>query len=392
MDKMYSTQAAAEFLKISVRTLRRWVKSGKLSRSVAGDIHFGGGDMFSVTDLKKALLIDNDPDEKSNLPSGNAGDIINYERNYMTDKEQIQRKMLKVTVPCDKLSGMPFTYTAEEYAKIISENIKLGCIEQSETKTSPKVVTPFWLENLEGYTDLKPLGALHREILFAFISAHEQGYRYVTFIMLLNSMTGNEANRVYREQFEAFASAIEKLQKTAIKIDLTRLFEAMPNYRKNYKGSACLSGYLLPCTVVVEKINGQMTLAIKLIDESPLMTVAKIKNQLISYETAPLKIANQNNTPRGLVIKNWLLRRIELIKQRRKRKLSPTILFDTFYEECGLAEASRSAKRYARKFFFDALDNFKAAGTIEDYSIEYEGNKLRAITISAKKTASTEQN
>lgn len=294
------------------------------------------------------------------------------------NKNQIQNRMTKLRVPCDKMSRLPFTFTAEEFIDIVTNNRELGCLEDDK-----KTVTPYWLAQCTEYTNLKPLDAFHREVFFVLISAYEQGYRNVSFSMAIDVMTGDKKSRVHKEQFEAIESAVRTLQNTSITVDLSALFKAMPNYRKNYKGSAHLTGYLLPCHIVDAELNGQRTIVIELIAESPLMTVAKIKKQFFTYDIAPLKIPNQNNTRLGLTVKNWLLRRVMLSK---KRGLSKKILFDSFYENCGLEKASRSTKQNARKFLFDTLDAFKAEGTIDGYDVERgTNNAYQSILLLLKK-------
>lgn len=302
----------------------------------------------------------------------------------MTEKKsaQIQRRMNKLVVPCDKLSSLPFTLSAEEYHDAIN-GAEMGCLEKKATKNKPPVITPFWLEQAAECTDLKPLEPFHREVLFACISAYEQGYNYVTFSMALDALSGGEEKRhIYDEQLAAIKAAVKKLRNVSITVDLAPLFKGMPKYRKNHVGKATLTGYLLPCNVLEVELNGQKTIAVELIAESPLMTVAKVKRQLIDYEVVPLQIPNQNNTPRVITIKNWLLRRIKLSKaSRAKGGLNNTIKFDSIYAECGLAEASKSQKQNARKIIFAALDAFKAEGVIKGYDIKREGIKYESITI-----------
>lgn len=50
--KMYTTKEAAEFLGVSVRTIRRWLKSGKLVPEKKGDIGRGKCDIFSLDQFK----------------------------------------------------------------------------------------------------------------------------------------------------------------------------------------------------------------------------------------------------------------------------------------------------------------------------------------------------
>ena len=373
MAKLFSTREAAKFLGVSVRTLRRWIKSGKLSRSVAGDNFAGAGDNFTHEILKSVST------SKFKHFKGRKESV-----SVMEEKKsaQIQRRMNKLVVPCDKLSSLPFTLSAEEYHDAIN-GAEMGCLEKRATKTRPAVITPYWLEQAAECTDLKPLEPFHREVLFACISAYEQGYNYVSFSMALDALSGSEEKRhIYDEQLAAIKAAVKKLRNVSITVDLAPLFKAMPKYRKNHVGKATLTGYLLPCNVLEVELNGQKTIAVELIAESPLMTVAKAKNHILSYNVKPLQIPNQNNTPRVITIKNWLLRRIKRSKvSRAKGGLNNTVKFDSFYKECGLFEASDSTKRNARKIFFDTLDAIKAEGVIKGYDIKREGNKYESITI-----------
>lgn len=297
-------------------------------------------------------------------------------------KAQVQGRMKRLVVPCDKLSSHPFGIDADDYAYLLQhggENGKCECVET--VKKGNAVVTPYWLKLAEDYTDMKPLEAFHREILFALISAYEQGFKFVTISMTFDNLTGGDKRHIYEEQYEAIKRAIDKLRRTEITVDLTDLFKACPNYRKNYSGrSARLVGYLLPAHYIEAEVNGQKTITLELLAESPLMTVAKAKNQIMAYDAAPLNIPNQHNTERVITVKNWLLRRIELAKQRG---LNKSILFDTLYAECGLAGASKRQKQEARKTVFAVLDAFKSEGVIKDYEVDRAGSKYRAVIIDA---------
>ena len=294
------------------------------------------------------------------------------------NKIQVQRRAKKIE-PDDKLSNHVFNIPAKKFANILDNHKRCGCVEGH--KNGVKVVTNYWLELIEGYVDLSPFTPFHREVLFAAISAYEQGVRVITFRTTLHSLTGGNQTRVRNDQFEAFKAAFDRLGSVRIKIDLAPLFKAYPKYAANFKGNrdrAELVGILLPLTYLETEINGQKNLTVKLLDESPLMTVAKLKKQLLTYDTAPLAISGQNNTPQVITVKNFLLRRIELIKQRG---LNSSILFDTLYKECGLADADNGKKRDTRKVIADILNSFKADGVIKNFEFERRGNAYRSIKI-----------
>ena len=291
------------------------------------------------------------------------------------EKFQVQRRVRKLTVPCDKLSQILFAFSAGEYADILENHDRCGCVEI--VKKGKKVSTPYWLRLVEGYVDLSPLNAFHREILFSAISAYEQGFRIITLRTTLHVLTGGNQTRIRSEQYSAIREAFDKLAFTRIEIDLAPLLKACPNYRKNYNGESKLIGTLLPCRFLEGEINGQKTLAIELLGESPLMTVAKLKSQVLTYDAEPLNIAGQHNTPTVITIKNYLLRRIKTMR----RGLNSSILFETLYKNCGLADATKWQKQDARKEIEITLNSFKADGVIKNFEFEKRDGVYHSIKI-----------
>lgn len=302
-----------------------------------------------------------------------------------TEKPQVQQRVKKIIAPCDKLSQIVFECSAEEYADIIDNHRRCGCVEGY--KKGNKVSTKYWLELVEDYKDKLPLDAFHREVLFHAMSLYEQGFEYFTISMAFDSLTGGEEKRhVYKEQYAEIKAAINKLGFTRIEIDLTDLLKAFPKYAANSKRKrkdnpddrARIVGCLLPMKYVETEINGQKALIVKVLDESPLMTYAKLKNQILTYDATPLAISGQHNTPQVITIKNYLLRRIELIKQRN---LNSSILFETLYKNCGLADAAKNIKQNARREIADILNSFKANGVIQNFEFERQGTAYRSIKI-----------
>lgn len=292
---------------------------------------------------------------------------------------QVQRRPKILIAPCDKLSQLVFEFSADEYPDIIENHDECICVEGADKK-GKKVITTFWLKTIAYYKDqLSPLDAFDREVLFHAINFYAQGYTHITISMLFDAMTGGEERRhVYKNQFDAFKRSLDKLGFTRIEVDLAELLKKMPKYKADYTGPIRVVGTILPLKYVEAEINGQKTLIIRLLDESPLATVAKIKKQYLTYDTAPLAVAGQKNTPQVIVVKNYLLRRIELMKQR---KMTSTILLGTLYKDCGLTGASDSSKRNARKAIKETLDSFKADGVIKNYEFKKQRGAYESINI-----------
>lgn len=302
--------------------------------------------------------------------------------NETVQKIQVQARVRRIVAPCDKLSQIVFDLSKDEYSNLIGDGE--AHFVREGAKRGKVIATPYWLKHLKGYENKLPPDPFTREVFIAASSAFEQGFNVVTISMTLDTLTGGEEKRnVAKEQYEAIKAAFQTLVDNWITVDMQPLITAYPKYQRNYRcDSFTISGSLLPCKFIEAEINGQKILAVKILDESPLMTVAKTKRQLLTYDNAPLAIAGQNNTSQVIVVKNYLLRRINLMHSaKRKAGLSQKILFETLYRQCGLADADNSIKRNARKEIDEILSSFRADGLIKDFEYEREGNTYRAIII-----------
>lgn len=297
-------------------------------------------------------------------------------------KIQVQERLKKMVAPCDKLTQQIFDIPANEYKDIVLKGEECLCVE-GEDKKGNEVCTPYWLSLVGEYLDTKPLSSFEREVFISAVSAYEQGYRVITYSMTLNTLSGKDRNNdIHTKQFEAIKAAFDKLMFTGITIDLEPLLKAYPQYRKRHIGKYILKGLLLPSKYIDAEINGRRTLAIKLLDESPLMYIAKLKRQVLTYDITPLAIPSQNQTPTVLTIDNYLLRRIHLIE----RGVNPSIRLESIYRNCDISD-SYSAKQNARKVIDDALNHFKAEGVIENFTwLKKDGAWYSITVIVAKST------
>lgn len=285
-----------------------------------------------------------------------------------------------MTVPVDKLTNVIFDYPADEYATIVTDGDQCELVEGHDKKGN-EIITPYWLSCVGEYLDTKPLTPFHREVLFTAISAYEQGYRVLTFKSTLNTLTGSEKKgNIYLKQYEAIKEAFNKLIFTGITVDLEPLLKAYPNYRKRYNDKPKLIGTLLPARYIDAEINGRPTLAMEMFAESPLMIIAKMKQQVLTYDALPLAVSKQRNTPTVMTIDNYLLRRVHLIQ----RGVNPSILLETVYQNCGLKNASRKQKWDARKTIDETLNHFKKEGVIENFMWQIQDGEYKSIIIDAK--------
>lgn len=380
--KEFSIQEAADYLGVSIRTLRRWIQSGKLVPETKGGIGRGNGATFSAEQLDEFLKPRRVQSRRRVPKADQSQRLAGTDQNDATaDTVLSQDNVQKMIVPCDKLSQIIWNWEAEEFAEIICERLKNECVEGKD-KFGNEIVTPYWLGNAGDYADLSPLTAFQREILFFIISQQAQGLRTITVTETSDGVTGDERGRsLYDEIYDAF----EKLANRWVKVDLTPLLKARPDYRKRYSGEWKLKSPLLPCRFLEHKDKNSRSVGIELLAESPLMIIAKMKRQVLTYDAEPLAIANQNHTERVTVINNWLLRNVELRKQGRLD--SNKILLKSFYEDIGLADGTKWQLQDAREIAAKFLNHLKEEKVIRGWSWEMDGTTYRAIILDYDKAA-----
>lgn len=398
--KHYTTKEAAAFLKVDRKTIQRYRKAGILvpdkfganntvlyseeqlirtCRSLLSKIG-SSGDMF----LKK----------KPQVATCYQAIVKRSFKKLPGKAHRIRRKTTKMIVPCDKLSQIIWNWTPEEFAEYVGKSLKNECLEGKD-KFGNEIVTPYWLGNAGDYADLSPLTAFQREILFYVISLQEQGCKKILVTETSEGVTGDERGRaLYDEIYDAF----EKLAFRWIEVDLTPLLKARPSYKNRYNGKRDngewkLKSPLLPCRFLKHKDKNSRSVGIELLAESPLMIIAQMKRQVLTYDAAPLAIANQNHTERVTVINQWLLRNVEMRKRghldsnKILLKPDPKKPTETFYVGIGLADGTKRQKQQAREDAAKFLNHLKEEKVIRGWSWEMDGTTYRAIILDYDKAA-----
>ena len=437
--KLYSTKDFASLTGVSIRTLKRWRKSGKLvPQTIKGDKFYSEEQLAGVTkylrvtnfdvkvtnskvvtpegvitpakfgknntvfysekQLQNLLKIPYSNAVKTNLTNSQSGDkfsdnLASGDKNIssgdttgkiiiMTDKDSKEKFQILPAIirhePNDLLTEKIFYCNDGTYRQILAEG---GSITEKTTKKYGKIKTDFWLELIDGYTDDKPLTQFDRAVLACCISEQLEGNKGTTPDIIFRSLTGKVGKKdsgiENKEQRAAILKSIDKLMCTQIKIDMSETCQKMNyNGRKPFKVTAPL----LPCCYVETEINGQEVTAIKFYDESPILQAARIKRQIITYENKLLDIPKQNNTPKVIELKNYVMQRVTEIKSH---KMTPTITFENVFEKCGILQGNTSkAKKQrhdARKNIVKLMKHLQEQGEISAFEVVKKCGKYHSI-------------
>jgi len=308
-------------------------------------------------------------------------------------KFQIQKRLKTITSPNDKLIKTVFNLPAADYAGIIKSGGRAKVTEK--VIRGKKIQTYFWLKvigvpegekiptcfEVEGIGTVnlsRPLDEFDRAIFDVCISAQAEEMEFITLDSLFREMTGGKSNntRPTAKEKSAILESIGKMMLTATKIDFSETREKMKKYAS---APSSLFGSILPCKILdgVE-VNGKTTAIIQFLDESPLLTIARAKRQILNYPVALRGIPNQNTTPLVTKINGYVIRRVNEIIQHKE--MTPTITFNDVFKHCGLVEASKWQRQDARKIIFDVMENLKTQDVIQSFEKKKNGNFYYAIS------------
>ena len=228
---------------------------------------------------------------------------------------------------------------------------------------------------------MTPLSFRDWFVLSVYCAACQKKWQIITINQICNALTGNRAARQGRKNVtEALEAAVlesvKRMMCTLITIDITETCDAIKKYKTD---KTELTDVIMPCKLLKNIcVNGQITTAILIRDQSPLFYVAELKKQLLPIGTSFLDVLGQNNTPQVVTLKGYIVYRTTVIT---KHKLKPaTMTLADLYEKAG-AE-SKSQKQDVRRLVADVMNHLKTENLISGWEFVRHGNTFHAIKIS----------
>lgn len=228
------------------------------------------------------------------------------------------------------------------------------------------------------------------------ITLWEAGNDTITAEMVARAMANKtESEKISPQQQGAITKSLDKMRGIHV---LANLSEEMQKRKVTINGEPVtefvLDSYLLLMEKVKVTAGGTTKTAYHIVKEPVLLTYSKMTGQLLTVKAGLMDIKKISggkisgvsiaNTETRQPIKEYLLRRIEVMKYARRQKhgnQSNRILFDTLYRETGNDSSSRTEQNRIRDYAYQVLDYWTAAGYITGYTVVTEGKKIRGIDI-----------
>lgn len=228
------------------------------------------------------------------------------------------------------------------------------------------------------------------------ITLWEAGNDTITAEMVARAMANKtESEYISPQQQGAITKSLDKMRGIHV---LANLSEEMQKRKVTINGEPVtdfvLDSYLLMMDKIKVTAGGVTKTAYHIVKEPVLLRYSKMTGQLLTVKADLMDIKKISkgaisavsiaNTETRQPIKEYLLRRIEVMKYARRQKhgnQSNRILFDTLYRETGNDGASKTERNRIRDYAYQVLEYWTAAGYITGYTIVTEGQKKRGIDI-----------
>lgn len=213
----------------------------------------------------------------------------------------------------------------------------------------------------------------------AIYTIYKSDSKFFTPQIVARIMAGDMNKKITPKKIRLVTESIKKLQKTFITIDMTDEMISRGMNIKEFK----MEGYMLPITSTYVKMasNGKEIIAYKLLDKPLLYKYAEKLRQIITVPFELLNIEGTSDTEDSIIIKNYLLRRIELMKNDNNNVEGYNISYKTIYkllnikeENCASNSAWTTQTLNCRNTVKNILNYWKKVGYIQNY-IEYIDSK-----------------
>lgn len=198
-----------------------------------------------------------------------------------------------------------------------------------------------------------------------------------------------------RQIYEAMAGktttnrqAIEHVIHSLNKMSMTKIYLDYSQQAKN-KGLSfdrmTFEGNLLYFIGVEVETNGQISKGYKFLTTPILYEYAANIGQIITVNKSLLNIPNVANTDDSVVLRHYLLRRIQTMKNQRNCVNQNKIKFDSMFSYCSISNSgqqlSRTQLNRKRRIVYDTLQAWVNMKYIKGYTEYRDGRKILGVEI-----------
>ena len=280
--------------------------------------------------------------------------------------------------PNDKATKILFGME-DEFNDYLLTGKTASIVEKKNYKKIGKVKSPFQFVNSEDCQDNNPLNPYDRAVLSVCISEQLAGNPCTTPAIIYRGLTGKVDKgpdaKPHPLQREYILASVRKLMGKIFSSDNSKLCE----YLKYNDGTPMkFHSAILPACYIEAYVGGKDVTTIFFDRQSPLYSIADMKDQVLRYDVSLLDVPDQQNTFLNTAVKNYVMCRVQEIKLHKQ--LQPILTFDDIFKKCRIQNASRKTKLDARNTIEEFFKHLQRKDVIQDFELTKHGNKFHSVT------------
>lgn len=252
--------------------------------------------------------------------------------------------------------------------------------QKKEVTITAKVVSQL---DVEGIKITRQLSEQDRCVFDAVLTLFMEGQRTFTAKQVYKTYTG--LDRMNPSAIENVENSLQKMRAILIDIDWTNhaLMNKLDEETAPKQVTMTVGGYLLPLEVIRMDEGDTHQIMYRFIKEPVYLTYSRLVGQLITIPAEMLKLESLNMTPERIAIQHYMMRRIEIMNNKRNKSNNRTMLFETIFEKCGIIEITN---RQTKLRYVDAIEKILTEWIerkyIKGYRITKSGRTNTGVEIS----------
>lgn len=260
-----------------------------------------------------------------------------------------------------------------------NEEVRLTVGRKGNQLVEIKTTIAFDDKNIQ-FSNNASITAYDKIVHDAVCSLYAAGNETFTPEMVYRAMNGMvESEFVSPKSISMIVESLEKMRVTDIAIDYTDQLR-MTNPSDTFD-LARVSGAMLLMQKVTVSTGGVTKWAYRLTSMPVVYEYSRLIKQIIPI---PLQLLNTKETTRStdtvIIIRQYILQRVELMKNKKNNMNSRTISYDTIYELLNTPD-DRKLRKTVRDQTERLLDNYVNIHYIKSYEIVKKGRLITGVLI-----------
>lgn len=305
-----------------------------------------------------------------------------------TDQEADQEQPPNLTSIIPHKHVIPNNKLANTLREIIDAGATDLLVDRNKTIATRCVVT-YEGDNVK-LSGRQPFTAYDRSVADAVTSLYLYGDQnhVITAAGVYRAMVdATEGEPPSPQQVGAVTKSLDKMRFIRVQIDCS---EELKSRRLSLDGAKITGGkvdtYLLALEKLDVKAGGRTVSAYRILQTPVLYDYAHMTKQVLTLPAALLAIRDKTgaripNTQQRIVVRDYLLRRIAVMKGRGGKKMSRSIAFETLYSEVGDVAATPKQQRSVREYAEMCLESWTRDKFIRGYTTTKQGRKITGVEI-----------